>query len=37
MLAVQFARGKSWPSTHNMFAMLPLHKASQMMAGKQNI
>jgi len=38
MLTVQFARGKSGFSTHyvctNVFAMLPLRKASQMMAGK---
>jgi len=34
MFAVQFARGKSGHSTHTMFAMLPLRKALQMMAGK---
>jgi len=34
MLALQSARGKSGLSTHAMFAMLPLRKAWQMMAGK---
>ena len=37
MLVVQFTRGKSGLSTHTMFAMLPLRKVWQMMAGKLNI
>ena len=34
MLAVHFTRGKSRLSTYTMFAMIPLRKAWQMMAGK---
>jgi len=34
MLAVQFARRKSWLSSHTMIAMLSLWKAWQMMVGK---
>jgi len=34
MLAVQFDREKSELSAHIMFAVLPVQKAWQMMAGK---
>jgi len=34
ILAGEFARGKAGLSTHTTFAMLPLSKAWQMMAGK---
>ena len=34
MLAAQFARGKSGLSIRTTFAMLPLCKACQIMAGK---
>jgi len=34
MLSVQFERWKSGLSTHTMFAMLPLRKVWQMIAGK---
>jgi len=34
MLAVQFTVGKSRLCTYTMFAMLPLHKAWQIMVGK---